>query len=91
MLLCENNSDQIINTKHYRTCIDLITLFILFTKQQSLFFCFVLQPAFIYDPRHTIGSARQLAKKNLGKRHLVYFFECRDAPFSVLSTAKITK
>ena len=50
-----------------------------------------LQPAFIYDPRHTIGSARQLAKKNLGKRHLVYFFECRDAPFSVISTAKITK
>lgn len=48
-------------------------------------------PAFIYDPRMTIGNARQLAKKNLGKRHLVYFFECHDAPFSVLHTSKVTK
>jgi len=48
-------------------------------------------PAFIYDPRLTIGNVRQLAKKNLGKRHLVYFFECHDAPFSVLTTSKITK
>ena len=48
-------------------------------------------PAFIYDPRLTIGSARELARKNLGKRHLVYFFECHDAPFSVLPTSKITK
>lgn len=31
-------------------------------------------PAFIYDPRLTVGSARQLARKHLGKRHLVYFF-----------------
>lgn len=50
-----------------------------------------MQPAFIYDPRLTIGNVRQLAKKNLGKRHLVYFFECHDAPFSVLTTSKITK
>jgi hypothetical protein len=49
------------------------------------------QPAFIYDPRLTIGNVRQLAKKNLGKRHLVYFLECHDAPFSVLTTSKITK
>lgn len=48
-------------------------------------------PAFIYDPRLTIGTARELAKKNLGKRHLVYFFGCNDAPFSVLTNAKITK
>jgi len=48
-------------------------------------------PAFIYDPRHTTGLARTLARKNLGRRHLVYFFGCHDAPFSVLSTAKITK
>ena len=48
-------------------------------------------PSFIYDPRHTIGSARELARKNIGRRHLVYFFECHDAPFSVLSSAKITE
>ena len=48
-------------------------------------------PSFIYDPRLTVGNARQLARKNLGKRHLVYFFECHDAPFACLSGAKITK
>jgi hypothetical protein len=48
-------------------------------------------PAFIYDPRFTVGSARQLARKNLGKRHLVYFFECHDAPFAVLPDSKIAK
>ena len=82
---------MIANTK--TTCIDLITLFFYLVFPTTIvFFMFLsLKPAFIYDPRHTIGSARQLAKKNLGKRHLVYFFECRDAPFSVISTAKITK
>lgn len=48
-------------------------------------------PAFIYDPRLTVGNARQLARKNLGKRHLVYFFECHDAPFACLTDSKITK
>ncbi len=48
-------------------------------------------PAFIYDPRLTVGSARQLARKNLGKRHLVYFFECHDAPFACLLDSKMTK
>lgn len=48
-------------------------------------------PACIYDPRLTVGNARQLARKNLGKRHLVYFFECHGAPFSVLNNAKLTK
>eukprot|EP00537_Pseudo-nitzschia_pungens_P013217 CAMPEP_0172392090 /NCGR_PEP_ID=MMETSP1061-20121228/8328_1 /TAXON_ID=37318 /ORGANISM="Pseudo-nitzschia pungens, Strain cf. pungens" /LENGTH=506 /DNA_ID=CAMNT_0013122865 /DNA_START=310 /DNA_END=1830 /DNA_ORIENTATION=+ len=48
-------------------------------------------PAFIYDPRLTIGTARELARKNLGKRHLVYFFGCNDAPFSVLTKQKIMK
>jgi hypothetical protein len=38
----------------------------------------------------TVGNARQLARKNLGKRHLVYFFECHEAPFCVLTTAKLT-
>lgn len=48
-------------------------------------------PAFIYDPRQTVGSARELAKKHIGKRHLVYFFECHDAPFACLVDSKITK
>ncbi len=48
-------------------------------------------PVFIYDPRWTVGTARDLARKNLGKRHLVYFFECHDAPFAVLTNAKLTK
>lgn len=47
-------------------------------------------PAFIYDPRLTVGSARQLARKNLGKRHLVYFFECHYAPFSCVTDSKLT-
>jgi PWWP domain len=46
-------------------------------------------PAFIYDPRMTVGNARQLARKHLGRRHLVYFFECHDAPFSCLVDAKL--
>lgn len=46
-------------------------------------------PACIYDPRLTVGGARQLARKNIGKKHLVYFFECHDAPFTVLPDAKV--
>lgn len=48
-------------------------------------------PACIYDPRLTVGGARELARKNLGKRHLVYFFECLMAPFSVLGDNKLVK
>lgn len=48
-------------------------------------------PACIYDPRLTVGGARELARKNLGKRHLVYFFECLMAPFSVLGDTKLVK
>mmetsp|Transcript_3535 Transcript_3535/g.7144 ORF Transcript_3535/g.7144 Transcript_3535/m.7144 type:complete len:438 (-) Transcript_3535:217-1530(-) len=48
-------------------------------------------PACIYDPRLTVGGARQLARKNLGRKHLVYFFECNDAPFTVLSDHRLTK
>jgi len=47
-------------------------------------------PACIYDPRLTVGVARKLALKNLGKKHLVYFFECHDAPFTVLHDTKLT-
>lgn len=48
-------------------------------------------PACIYDPRLTVGGARQLARKNLGKRHLIYFFECNEAPFTVLGDNRLTK
>lgn len=48
-------------------------------------------PACIYDPRLTVGGARHLARKNLGKRHLVYFFECNDAPFTVLGDNRLAK
>ncbi|KAL7509608.1 hypothetical protein ACHAXN_006565 [Cyclotella atomus] len=48
-------------------------------------------PACIYDPRLTVGGARQLARKNLGKRHLIYFFECNDAPFTCLGDSRLTK
>jgi hypothetical protein len=46
-------------------------------------------PAFIYDPRLTTGASRQLAKKYLGKRHLVYYFECLKTPFDCLTDPKI--
>lgn len=47
-------------------------------------------PACVYDPRLTVGGARQLARKNLGKRHLIYFFECNEAPFTVLGDNRLT-
>jgi len=47
-------------------------------------------PACIYDPRLTVGGARKLALKHLGKKHLVYFFACRDTPFTVLTDFKIS-
>jgi len=46
-------------------------------------------PACIYDPRLTVGNARSLGKRHLGKKHLVYFFECHDAPFATLNENKI--
>ena len=45
-------------------------------------------PSCIYDPRLTVGGARKLALKNIGKKHLTYFFGCHDAPFTVLSDNK---
>ena len=45
----------------------------------------------MHSPRLTVGGARRLARKNLGKRHLIYFFECNDAPFTVLPSSRITK
>jgi hypothetical protein len=38
-----------------------------------------------------VGSARELARKNLGRKHLVFFLECLMAPFSVLGDAKLVK
>lgn len=46
-------------------------------------------PACIYDPRLTQGGARQLARKNVGIKHLIYFFECHDAPFAVMGNSKL--
>lgn len=46
-------------------------------------------PACIYDPRLCIGGARDLAKKQLGKKHLVFFFECHSAPFAAITESKI--
>jgi len=46
-------------------------------------------PSYIYDPRMTVGGARDLARKHLGRRHLVYFFQCHEAPFAVLPDSKI--
>lgn len=36
-----------------------------------------------------MGAARTLAAKNLGKRHLVYFFDCNEAPFEVKADSAI--
>jgi hypothetical protein len=46
-------------------------------------------PCCIYDPRLTVGQARHEARKNLGKKHLVYFFECYGSPFAIVGNNKI--
>lgn len=48
-------------------------------------------PSVVFDPCLTEGSARHTARKNLGKKHLIYFFECHEAPFAVLSSSKIVE
>lgn len=48
-------------------------------------------PCYIYDPRMTVGGARDLAKKYLAKKHLVYFFQCLEAPFAALPDSKLTE
>ena len=45
-------------------------------------------PSCIYDPRLTTGEARKLALKNIGKKHLVYFFGCSSSPYTVLPDNK---
>jgi hypothetical protein len=46
-------------------------------------------PCCIYDPRLTTGQARNEARKMLGKKHLVYFFECYGSPFAIVNNNKI--
>jgi hypothetical protein len=46
-------------------------------------------PCCIYDPRLTVGQPRNEARKYLGKKHLVYFFECYGSPFAIVNNKKI--
>jgi hypothetical protein len=46
-------------------------------------------PSMIYDPRYTLGATRNEARKFLGKRHLCFFFQCIESPFSILNADKI--
>lgn len=46
-------------------------------------------PACIFNPCLAIGAARSQAIKNLGKKHLVYFFYCAEAPFEIKGDAAI--
>jgi len=46
-------------------------------------------PCCIYDPRLTAPRTRSHAKKHLGKKHLVYFFQCDETPFDILAPEKI--
>jgi len=39
----------------------------------------------------TIGSTRSQARKSLGKKHLVFFLHCDDAPFDLLPDSKLMK
>lgn len=48
-------------------------------------------PSIIYDPRLTVEPARSQARKHLGSRHLVYFFQCPDSPFSILPVKQIKR
>ena len=46
-------------------------------------------PACIFDPRQAKGAARTHATKHLGKKHLVYFFHCHEAPFEIKADSSI--
>lgn len=46
-------------------------------------------PSIIFDPRLTVEPARSQARRLLGQRHLVYFFQCDDSPFSLLPVKQI--
>lgn len=48
-------------------------------------------PSYIYDPSHTVGSARKLAHRNLGRKHLVFFLECTTTPFGALGESGLVK
>jgi hypothetical protein len=47
-------------------------------------------PSCIFDPRLTIGVTRAQARKQIGKKFLVYFLQCDDTlPFDLLHDKKI--
>lgn len=46
-------------------------------------------PSIVFDPRYTVGSTRNEARKYLGKRHLCFFFHCHEVPFAVLADNKL--
>lgn len=46
-------------------------------------------PVCIYSPLWTQGPARTEAKRQLGKRYLVYYFQCHESPFAVLPPSKL--
>ena len=46
-------------------------------------------PACIFNPCQAIGAARTQATKFLGRRHLVYFFNCAEAPFEMKTDSAI--
>lgn len=48
-------------------------------------------PSYIYDPRRVHGQTRALARKQLGKKFLVYFFQCTDPSFDLLPESKIVE
>lgn len=41
-------------------------------------------PALIYDPRQTVEPARSQARRCLRTKHLCYFYQCQECPFSIL-------
>ena len=46
-------------------------------------------PAIIYDPRRTVEPARSQTRKHLRSKHLCYFYQCEESPFSILTPKKI--
>lgn len=46
-------------------------------------------PCCIYDPRLTMGITRSQARKQIGKKLLVYFLQCDETPFDLLTDNKI--
>ncbi|GAX24425.1 hypothetical protein FisN_4Lh560 [Fistulifera solaris] len=45
-------------------------------------------PCCIFDPRWAKGKPLEEAKRQLGKKYLVYFYMCTDSPFALLAENK---